>query len=180
MGRKPPRGRQHLLLHLAAGLMLAWLTGCATGRPPAPPAASLTHAEALLAQGRHAAAAAELGRLARGTGGVPADEALFLKALIAGDPRNPKADPLAAAEYLDTLATTYPESHRQPEAIVLRSLLLQLALARQTAQLLSAERLEMRTRLETAHHQIQVLEQRLERLKQVDLGTAQRKRRSPP
>jgi hypothetical protein len=180
MGRKPPWSRQYLLLHLAAGLMLGWLAGCTAGRPPVPTATSLTRAEALLAQGRHRAAEEELGRITRGTGSVTADEALFLRALIVGDPRNPQTDPLAAAEYLDALGTTYPGSPRKTEAIVLRSLLLQLAMARQTTQLLSTERMGLHTRLEEAQHRMRVLEQRFERLKQVDLDTEQLKRRNPP
>jgi len=179
MGRKSPRRGQHLQLLLAAGLILLLLGGCAARRPKAPPQARLAPAAALLATGDYGAAARELDRLNREAVPPPPDEVLFLRALMAADPRNPKADPLQAAEDLDTLARRCPDSPRIAAAGVLRALALQLALERRRAELLAAERQGLQTHLRETRQKIQLLEQRLTRLKQVDLGTEQLKQRKP-
>ena len=71
------------------------------------------------------------------------------------------------------------DSPRIAAAGVLRALALQLALEHRRAELLAAERQGLQTHLRETRQKIKLLEERLTRLKQVDLGTEQLKQRKP-
>ena len=160
MGRKPTGKGQHLLFYVAHSLiMMLLLASCIHGPQSWQARQNLSNAKALLANGSYEAALRETELVLSSDPGTTGVEALYLMGVIYAHPQNPNANLERSLESFQILIKKYPESD----------------LTRETEAWISKLR-----KIKKMDREILELKDQIDKLKEIDLGIEEKKRRESP
>jgi tetratricopeptide (TPR) repeat protein len=180
MGRKQPRPRKQIYLYvttLVVSCLAFW--GCATLKTWSirrDARKHLVEAGELLAQQDYKASLDENQKVLTIQGSFYADEALFNIALIYADPRNPERDYEKSLEFFKRLLTDYPKSPMVEQSRIWSLTLSEILSHGRKITELRHEVMSREEVIRDLEGQLERLNERLERLKQVDIQLERRRR----
>ena len=160
MGRKRTWKRQHLLFYFVCCLIItSGLTACAHLEETWQPEDPILQATTLMQNGKYKAALGKIEEILRSGQVEQADEALYLMGVIYAYPKNPGASLKRSIESFQILIKKHPQSNRKQEAVAWISKL---------------------RKIRTMEQEILDLKDQIDKLKKIDLGIEEKKRRSLP
>ena len=160
MGRKPTGKRQHLLFYVARLLiMMLWIAACSHVPQSWQTRQNLSQAKALLANGHYQAALGKTQQVLSSDPGTKGVEALYLMGIIYAHPQNPNSSLERSLESFHILVKKYPESELTREAEAWISTL---------------------RKIKKMDKEILELKDQIDKLKEIDLGIEEKKRRELP
>ena len=160
MGRKRTRKWQHLLFYFVCCLIIiGGLTACAHLEESWQPEDPILQARTFMKNGDYKTALEEIERILRSGQVEQADEALYLMGVIYAQPKNPGASLNRSIESFQILIKKHPQSDRRQEAVAWISKL---------------------RKIRTMEKEILDLKDQIDKLKKIDLGIEEKKRRNLP
>ena len=160
MGRKPTGKRQHLLFYLARFLiMMLWISACSHVPQSWQARQNLSQAKTLLANGHYQAALGKTEQVLSSDPGTPSVEALYLMGIIYAHPQNPDSSLDRSLESFHILIKKHPKSDLTREAEAWVSTL---------------------RKIKKRDKEILELKDQIDKLKEIDLGIEEKKRRQLP
>ena len=160
MGRKPTGKRQHFLFYVARFLiMMLWLASCIHAPQSWQARQNLSNAKALLANGSYEAALRETELVLSSDPETTGVEALYLMGIIYAHPQNPNSSLGRSLESFQILIKKYPKCDLSREAEAWVSTL---------------------RKIKKMDQEILDLKDQIDKLKKIDLGIEEKKRRESP
>ncbi len=160
MGRKRTGKRQYLLFYFIACLiMTTGMTACAHFEGPRQAENPISQARTLMKNEKYEAALREIEEILRSDQENQADQALYLMGVIYAHPKNPVASLDRSTENFQILIKKYPHSDLKQEAVAWVSKL---------------------RKIRTMEKEILDLKDQIDKLKKIDLGIEEKKRRKLP
>ena len=160
MGRKRTWKRQHLLFYFVCCMIItSGLTACAHLEETWQPKDPILQARIFMKNGEYKAALGEIEKNLRSGQVDHADEALYLMGVIYAHPKNPGASLNRSIESFQILIKKHPQSDRKQEAVAWISKL---------------------RKIRTMEKEILDLKDQIDKLKKIDLGIEEKKRRNLP
>lgn len=160
MGRERTRKWQHLLFYFACCLILTTLIpACAHVLESWQSENPLSRAKTLMENGKYKAALQEIEEILHSERKNQADEALYLMGVIYAHPKNPDASLNRSIESFNILIKKHPQSHLKQEAVAWVSKL---------------------RKIRAMEKEIMDLKDQIDKLKKIDLGIEEKKRRNLP
>lgn len=174
MGREQTRKRQHFLLYFACFLIMP-LGIPACGHFPRSWQANehLADARALMVKGNYEAALSKTEETLRLFPRTIEDEVYYLMGIIYAHPQNPGLNLERSLENFDFLIRRFPKSNLKQTAEVWVSALRKIRDMEQ-------EIIQLSEKISEKNNEIGKLQQQLEKLKKIDLGIEEQKRRKAP
>ncbi len=160
MGRKRTWKRQHFLFFFACfPIMILWITACSHLPTTWQAGQNISHARSLMAKGNYKAALRETEKVLSSNPQTRGDDALYFMGIIYAHPQNPGSNLERSLESFQSLIKKYPQSDLVLEAEVWVSKL---------------------QKMRDMDEKILELKDQIDRLKEIDLGIEEKKRRKLP
>ena len=174
MGREQTRKRQHFLLYLACFLIMpSGIPAC--GHFPMSWQANehLADAKSLMVKGNYEGALRKTEETLRLFPRTIEDEAYYLMGIIYAHPQNPSLNLARSLETFEFLISRFPKSNLKQTAEVWVSVLRKIRDMEQ-------EIIQLSETIPEKNNEIRNLRLQLEKLKKIDLGIEEKKRRKAP
>ena len=181
MGRKHSRQRQHFFLYIACWLSLSLVgAGCTLLHKPGEEEKLLLQAESSSDNSDFTKFVADWKEILERFPNTHGDQALYVMGLAYAFPKNPDANYETSKNFFKKLIREYPKSVFKSQATIWISLLNQILENKHEIDKKNKQIALLENDLQAGNKKIRNLQNQIKRLKEIDLGIEEKKRKILP